>query len=54
MKQFVLRLTNENLQTLSAALIEMPYRLAAPLIQEINDQLRQQKTEAENELPTPS
>jgi hypothetical protein len=49
MNIFNLKLTPEQLQVISAALSEMPYRLAAPLIDEINRQLRQQQDEARPE-----
>lgn len=42
MQTVILSLTHEHLQILNAALIEAPYRLVAPLINEINTQLRQQ------------
>jgi hypothetical protein len=49
---FNLQLTPEQLQVISAALLEMPFKMAAPLIAEINKQLRQQQSESENDLPT--
>jgi len=49
MECFNLKLTPEQLQVISAALSEMPYRLAAPLIDEINRQLRQQQGETKPE-----
>ena len=54
MEIFNLKLTPEQLQIISAALVELPFKMAAPLIDEINKQLRQQQSESENDLPTPS
>jgi hypothetical protein len=52
MKTFQLTFNQQQLQILNAALVEMPFKMAAPLIEEINNQLRQQQTEAENDLPS--
>lgn len=41
-----LDLTEEHLQIIGAALSEMPYRVAAPVIAEINKQLAEQQGEA--------
>ena len=38
-----LELTLEQLQIIGAALSEMPYRVAAPLVAEINKQIEAQK-----------
>ena len=38
-----LELTQEQLQIIGAALSEMPYRVAAPLVAEINKQIEAQK-----------
>ena len=46
MELFNLKLTPEQLQVISAALGEIPYRIAAPPINEINGQLRQQQEAA--------
>lgn len=34
-----LKLTDQQMRVINAALIEMPYRLAAPVIQAINEQI---------------
>jgi hypothetical protein len=33
----------QQLQVLSAALVELPYRMSAPLIQHINQQIKEQQ-----------
>jgi len=38
-----IELNDQQLQVLSAALIEIPYRIAAPLISHINQQIQNQK-----------
>ena len=40
-----LELTQEQLQIIGAALSELPYRLAAPVIAEINRQIEEQEKE---------
>ena len=40
-----LELTQEQLQIIGAALSELPYRLAAPVIAEINRQIAEQEKE---------
>jgi|GEM_PF-6512075 len=42
MKQHRLTLNDEQLAVLNAALVELPYRMAAPLINSINQQLMAQ------------
>lgn len=42
MSAITLSFTQEQLQVLNAALLEVPYRLAAPLISSINSQIQQQ------------
>ena len=42
-----LELTQEQLQIIGAALSEMPYRVAAPMIAEINRQIAEQEKEKE-------
>ena len=44
--KYSLILSNETLQTISMALGEMPFRLAAPAMNEINDQIRAGRVEA--------
>ena len=40
--KFTLTFTKEQLAILNAALVEMPYKVVAPLIQEINAQMQPQ------------
>jgi hypothetical protein len=42
MKKTTLSFTQEQLQVLNTALLEVPYRLAAPLISSINSQIQRQ------------
>jgi hypothetical protein len=42
MKNITLEFTQDQLKVLNDALIEMPFRVAAPLIQQINMQIQQQ------------
>lgn len=49
--KFNLSLTKDQLAIVNAALMEAPYRIAAPLIQEINKQIQHQfNTAKSNEL----
>lgn len=41
-------LTDQHLQIIGAALAEMPYRVAAPVMDEINRQIAAQSAEKEN------
>lgn len=43
-----LTLSNEHLAVISAALAEMPLRLALPVVQEINRQLAEQQKQQES------
>lgn len=53
MSAITLKFTKEQLQVLNAALLEVPYRLAAPLISSINSQIQQQFNKREDdEAPT--
>ena len=55
MKTITLSFTQEQLQVLNAALLEVPYRLAAPLISSINAQIQQQFNQREDDdTPTGS
>ena len=55
MKQTTLCFTQDQLQVLNTALLEVPYRLAAPLISSINSQIQQQFNQREDdEAPTGS
>jgi hypothetical protein len=49
MKHITLSFTQEQLQILNAALVEVPYRLAAPLISSINSQIQQQFNQREDD-----
>lgn len=48
--QFSITLTLAELQVIDAALAETPYRIAAPVIQRINQQLQEQPN-ATGEVP---
>ncbi len=55
MNHITLSFTQEQLQVLNAALLEVPYRLAAPLISSINNQIQQQFNQREDDdAPTGS
>ena len=41
-----LKFTNEQLAILNEALIQLPYKVAAPLIQQINQQIQEAHNEA--------
>ena len=45
MHTLTLTLTNEQLQIIGAALAELPYRIAAPLMAEIDRQIMEQQLE---------
>ena len=40
--EYTITLTPQDLQILSAALVEMPYKVAAPLISKIDHQINEQ------------
>lgn len=42
MKNITLEFTQDQLKVLNSALVEIPFRVAAPLIQQINLQIQQQ------------
>ena len=42
-KEYIIRFSSQDLQTLSMAVAEMPFRLAAPLIEKINRQIAPQQ-----------
>lgn len=52
MKKINLSFTSEQLAVVNAALSEIPYRIAAPLIQDINAQIQRQFDEAKGDDPT--
>jgi len=54
MKPITLTFTQEQLQVLNAALGDIPYRVAAPLIASINSQIQQQFNQHEDDAPTGS
>jgi hypothetical protein len=43
MKSFAITFTEQQLQVLNAAIVELPYRISAPLIQHINQQIKEQQ-----------
>jgi len=54
MKPITLTFTQEQLQVLNASLLEVPYRLAAPLIASINSQIQRQFQREDDDTPTGS
>jgi hypothetical protein len=54
MKPITLTFTQEQLQILNAALVEVPYRMAAPLIASINSQIQKQFQREDDDAPTGS
>jgi hypothetical protein len=54
MKPITLTFTQEQLQVLNAALGEVPYRVAAPLIASINSQIQRQFQREDDNMPTGS
>jgi hypothetical protein len=55
MKTITLTFTQEQLQVLNTALGDVPYRIAAPLIANINSQIQQQFNQREDDnAPTGS
>lgn len=52
--KFSLSLTKDQLSVINAALMEAPYRIAAPLIQDINAQIQHQFDLAADSRGTPS
>jgi hypothetical protein len=52
MNNYSIQLTQQQLSIIDAALQEMPHRLAAPLIQDINRQLTEsQKVQVGDDIP---
>lgn len=47
--EYVLRFNEQQMQVLNAALCEMPYRMAAPIIQSINEQIASASKRSEEE-----
>lgn len=43
----ILKFTDAQMQVLSQALVEMPFKLAAPLIQSINEQIAEAQKQAQ-------
>jgi len=54
MKTVSLTFTQEQLQVLNAALGEVPYRVAAPLIASINSQIQRQFQREDDDTPAGS
>jgi hypothetical protein len=54
MKIITLTFTQEQLQVLNAALGDVPYRMAAPLIASINSQIQRQFEREDDDAPTGS
>ena len=48
---FTISFTIEDLQVIDAALAEMPYRIAAPIINKINSQLATSHSDDDGEQP---
>lgn len=54
MKPVTLTFTQEQLQVLNTALGDVPYRVAAPLIANINSQIQRQFEREDDDAPTGS
>jgi hypothetical protein len=50
--KLILSFNKEQMTVLNTALIELPFKIAAPLIQEINAQVQRQFDEAKGDGPT--
>ena len=50
--EYTFTLSDEEIQTLSSALVELPYKTAAPLIQKISMQIAQANAPAEERPET--
>jgi hypothetical protein len=50
--KFTLSFTKEQMAILNAALVELPFKIVAPLIQDINAQIQQQFDAAKGDDPT--
>jgi hypothetical protein len=48
----ILSFTKEQMAILNSALVELPFKIAAPLIQDINAQIQQQFDAAKGDDPT--
>ena len=42
--EYIIKLTEQDLQILSAALGEIPFKIAAPLVDKLNKQIAEQQT----------
>lgn len=51
--EYSIKLTEQELNILSAALVELPFKVAAPLIAKINSQIAERQN-AKKETPAPS
>lgn len=52
MKPITISFTQDQLRILNAALVELPFKLAAPLIQHINDEIQRRHDEwADGQAP---
>lgn len=51
--EYTIKLSEQDFPALSAALGELPYRVAAPLVEKINRQIAEQQN-AEKDRPVPS
>lgn len=52
MKKFTLEFTQDQLKVLNDALVEMPFKVSAPIIQHINMQIQRQFDIAKGDDPT--
>lgn len=48
MKPIILTFTHEQIQVLNIALVELPYRISSPLINNINQQIKEQIKEQQS------
>jgi len=49
MAEYTIKLTEQDLQTLSAGLGEIPFKIAAPLVGKLNKQIAEQQTTSQPE-----
>ncbi len=52
--EYSIKLTEQELNILSAALVELPFKVAAPLVAKINQQIAEQQKPAPAEKPKPA
>lgn len=50
--EYIFKITEQELHVLSAALVELPYKMSAPLIDKLNRQIAEQQSK--KDMPAPS